>query len=286
MRLSYDHYIFAAHMRQWATDNQVTVLRRRDLQPKRLEIGIAIAAEQGLNAPPIETAYGKIEDAFIRALPRLLNPSSSPTDRDWQSVREYAVLLHDRYPALRGSAADEYGLPGGNVVMAANPANWGDLIGLADRLTQPATTMSRERLKAARLELLPIVARSLPRVTQIFHVGPMLLGDAGIHAITLRPNDELARTFVAMPLSPGAIVVFGNELVEDEEALDLSRLLNLKIAMESTVVIDTPGAPLIKSYVADMWASQLGPSGDGFPRSIRVWSSINDIPDRRRASPR
>src|SRR5690606_9131870 len=141
-----------AHMRRWATDNRVTVLRRGDLKPKKLEIGIAVAAEQGLNTPPIETAYGKIEDAFIRALPRLLNPSSSPTDRDWQSVREYAVLLHDRYPALRGSAADEHALPGGNAVMAANPANWGNVTGLTDRLAQSATTMSREQLKAARLQ--------------------------------------------------------------------------------------------------------------------------------------
>jgi len=286
MRLSWDHYICAAHMRRWATDNRVTVLRRGEPRPKALDIGSLVAAEQGLNAPPNEAAYGKVEDAFSRALPRLLDSLSTPTDRDWRAVREYAVLMHDRYPALRGSAADQHGLPGGNVMMVPNPANWGGTSGLSDPLAHSATTMSREQLKAARLELLPVFARSLPRITQVFHVGPMLLGDAGIHAITLHPDDKTARTFVAMPLSPGAMVVFGNELVEDQEALDLARFLTMKVAMESTVVVDTLQAPVIKGrHVAGMWNHQLDPSGAGLPKAVRVWSRIEDIPDLRSNGP-
>ena len=285
MRTSWDHYICAAHMRRWATRNRVTVLRRGEPRPKALDVGRLVAAEQGLNAPPNEAAYGKLEDAFSRALPRILDSLTRPTDRDWRAVREYAVLMHDRYPALRGLAADEHGLPGGNSMMAPNPANWGRESGWSYPLAHSATTMSREQLKAARLELLPVFARSLPRITQVFHVGPMLLGDAGVHAITLQPDDEAVRSFVAMPLSPGAIVVFGNELVKDDEALDLARLLTQKVAMESTVVVDTLQAPIIKGYVAEMWSGQFEPSGAGLPNALRVWSQIEDVPDPRSNGP-
>jgi hypothetical protein len=57
MRQSYDHYISRVHMREWATKNRVTVLRRGATKPKPLDVGKAIAAEQGLNSPSIETAY-------------------------------------------------------------------------------------------------------------------------------------------------------------------------------------------------------------------------------------
>jgi hypothetical protein len=279
MRQSHDHYICRAHMRRWATDNRVTALRRGEPGPEVLDIGIRVAAEQGLNDPSVEAAYGKVEDAFSRALPRLLDPLSRPTDRDWRAVREYAVLMHDRYPALRGSAADEHGLPGGNAVMVTNPANWGRPSGLPDSLVRFATTMSREQLKAARSQLLPLNARSLPPINQVFHIGPMLLGDAGVHAIALQPDDKTAHTFVAMPLSPGAMIVFGNELVEDAEVLELASVLTTKVAMESTVVVDTLQAPVIEGYVAEMWGHQLEPSGAGLPKAVRVWSRIEDIPD-------
>lgn len=59
----------------------------------------------------------KVEDAFSRAMPRLIDPSSKPTDPDWVAVREYAVLMHDRYPALSGLAADAQELSGGNAMM-------------------------------------------------------------------------------------------------------------------------------------------------------------------------
>lgn len=279
MRPSYDHYIYAAHMRQWATDNRVTVLHRGEETPKALEVGRRVAAERGLNDSLIEAAYGKVEDAFNRALPRLLDSLSTPTGREWQAVREYAVLMHDRYPGLRGSAGDEHGLPGGNAMMVPNPANWGGTSGVSDSRAHLATTMGREQLKGARLQLLPLNARLLPRMTQVLHVGPMLLGDAGVHAITLHPDSETYRTFVAMPLSPGAMVVFGNQLVGDEEALDLARLLNMKVAMESTIVVDALEAPFVKRFVAEMWSHQLKPSGTGLPKAVDVWSRIEDIPN-------
>jgi Protein of unknown function (DUF4238) len=117
----YDHFISRAHMRQWATNNRVTVLRRGRNNPKPLDIGKAVAAEQGLNNPSIEVAYGKIESAFSKALSRLLDSLSTPTVGDWQALRNYAVLMFDRYPALRGSAADEHVLPGGNAMMVNRP---------------------------------------------------------------------------------------------------------------------------------------------------------------------
>lgn len=80
---SYDHYIYAAHMRRWATENRVTVLRRGEEAAKTLDVGRHLAAERGLNDPLIEAAYGKVEDAFNRALPRLLDSLNTPTDRDW-----------------------------------------------------------------------------------------------------------------------------------------------------------------------------------------------------------
>ncbi|MEB0288498.1 DUF4238 domain-containing protein [Cryobacterium sp. 10S3] len=281
MGQSYDHYVSRAHMRQWATDNRVTVLRRDAENPKPLDIGKAIAAEQGLNSPSIEAAYGRIENAFARALPRLLDSFSTPTNLDWQAVRKYAVLVHDRYPALRGSAVDENGLPGGNAMMVPNPAHWGGLSGVSDHLAHLATTMDREQLKAARLQLLPVFAQSLPPMAQVFHVGPMLLGDAGIHAITLHPDDKTNRSCIAMPLSSNALVVFGNQSFENEDAREIEHVLRMKVAMESTVVVDTPDAPVIRGLVMQMWRYQPRPSGMGAPKAIHVWSRPEDIPDSR-----
>jgi hypothetical protein len=130
-----------------------------------------------------------------------------------------------------------------------------------------------------RQQLLRTSARGLPRTSQVFHVGPMLLGDAGVHAITLQPDDKTARTYVATMLSPGAMVVFGNNRVENEEALDPARFLTTKVATESTVVVDTLQAPIINGYVADLWSHQREPSGAGRPNAVRVWSRIGDIPD-------
>lgn len=278
---NYDHYIYRAHMRRWATDNRVAVLRRGEVAARTLEVGKHVAAERGLNDPLIEAAYGKVEDAFNRAMRRLLDSLKPLTDRNRQAIREYSVLMHDRYPGLRGSAVDEHGLPGGNAMMVPNPAHWGAMSGVSDSLGHLATTMPREQLKAARLQLLPLNARLLPRITQVTPVGPMLLGDAGVHAITLHPDDKTARSYVAMPLSPVAMVVFGDQLVGDEEVLDLARLLNTKIAMESTVVVDTPEASIIKGFVEEMWSHQLEPSGTGLPKAVHVWSRIEDIPDSR-----
>jgi hypothetical protein len=277
MGQSFDHYIYAAHIRQWATKNRVTVLVRGDSTPKPLDVGRAVAAEQGLNSPTIEAAYGKVENAFIRALPRLISPSSASTDRDWNAVREYAVLMHDRYPSLRGSATNEYGLPGGNTMMVPNPAHWGTGSDELDPLAQLATTMDREELKAMRMRFLPHSARMLPPVTQVLHVGPMLLGDAGVHAITLHPDGKTQQPYVAMPLSPGAAVVFGKQVVGDADALELVRILNMSIAVRSSVVVDTLAAPVI-GIVAQMWANQPEPSGSGHPRAIHVWNQLEDIP--------
>lgn len=278
MTLSHDHYIYAAHMRRWATDNRVTVLRRGEPKPKPFDIGIRVAAEQGLNDPSIEAAYGRIEDAFNRALVRLLEKSSTPTDRDWNALRAYAVLVHDRYPRLRGSATSEGGLPGGNMMMAPNPALWGNRNLGHDNLSQLATVMRREQLKAVRLQLLPVFAQWLPPVMQVFYVGPMLLGDAGIHAITLHPDGTTARSYVAMPLSPDAMIVFGRERIDDAEVSELARLLTMKIAMESTIVVDTLEGPIIKGYVGEMWSHQSQPSGEGIPAAVHVYSRISDIP--------
>jgi hypothetical protein len=282
MGQSYDHYISRVHMRQWATNNRVTVMRRGDGEPKPLDIGKKIAAEQGLNSPPLEAEYGRIESALARALPRLLDPSSTPTDLDWQAVRNYAVLIHDRYPALRGLAADENGLPGGNAMMVPNPAHWGAMCGATDHLAHLATTMDREQLKAARLQLLPMFAQLLPPITQVFHVGPMLLGDAGIHAIIVRPDAKTSQSCIAMPLSSNALVIFGNQLLEAQEAREIEQFLRIKVAVESTVVIDTPEAPVINGLVREMWRYQPQPSGMGAPKAIRVWSQPEDILESRR----
>jgi len=281
-RPSYDHYISAAHIRKWATNNQVMVQSRGQAAKKR-DVGKLVAAEQGLNIPSIEAAYGRVESAFARALPRLISFASRPSNCDWLAVRAYAVLLHDRYPGLRGSAASRYGLPGGNAMMVPNPAHWGTTTGAYDPLAQLATKMDREQLKEMRLQLLQLNAQTLPRINQVFHVGPMLLGDASIHSITFHPNATTARTYVAMPLTPGTIIVFGNQLVEEEEVPALARSLNMKIAAESTLVIDTPQAPIIKGLVAEMWSHQLKPSGTGLPKAVHLWSRVEDIPKPRPA---
>lgn len=69
MGLPFDHYISRAHMRQWATNNRVTMLRRDGISSKEIDIGRAVAAERGLNDPALEAAYGKLESAFSQALP-------------------------------------------------------------------------------------------------------------------------------------------------------------------------------------------------------------------------
>ncbi|WP_100809980.1 MULTISPECIES: DUF4238 domain-containing protein [unclassified Microbacterium] len=274
--MPFDHYISRAHMRQWATNHRVSMLQR-GRKPKVIEVGKKVAAEQGLNDPALEAAYGKVEDAFSRALRRLLDFSSAPTDDEWRAVREYTVLMHDRYPALRGSAVDEHGVYGGNAIMAPNPANWGNADGATAPLAQLATLMDREQLKDARRQLLSVNAQLLPRITQVFRVGPMLLGDAGVHALTLRPDADTERTYVAMPLSPDAMVVFGNQNADDDEVRDIGRLLTTKVAMESTVVIDTPEAPVITSFVTEMWSHQPEPTGAGLPKTVRVFNRIDDI---------
>lgn len=285
MDQSRDHYISQFHMRHWATsDNRVTVLTRHWTEPKQFEIGKKVAAELGLNAPLTEAAYGKVETAMSRTLRRLTDRSATPTDRDWNAVREYAVLMHDRYPALRGSASDEKGLLGGNAMMVPNPEHWGRADDTPSPLGQLATVMDREALKAARLQFLSLSARLLPPMMQILHGSPMLLGDAGIHAISLNPDKNRQRTFVTMPLSPDHMIVFGKQLPEDEELSVLRHMLNMKIAMESTVVIDTPEAPVINGLVAEMWKHQPKPSGSGAPRAIRVFSNFEDIPARDGAS--
>jgi hypothetical protein len=281
MGLPFDHYISRAHMRQWAINNRVAVLRRGRTQSKVIEVGKAVAAEQGLNDPTLESAYGKVERAFRRSLPWLLDFSNAPTDRDLRAVREYAVLMHDRYPALRGSAADERGVRGGNGMMVPNPANWGRVHEASDPLAPIATVMDRERLKEARWQLLPVFAQLLPPVTQVFRAGPMLLGDAGIHAIALHPDEKKERAQVAMPLSSDAFIVFGNQPVEDDEARRIRDFLVMKVAMDSTVVIDTPEAPMIDGFVKAMWRHQAEASGAGLPKAIRVFDRIENIPGGR-----
>ncbi|WP_432733115.1 DUF4238 domain-containing protein [Microbacterium sp. MM2322] len=280
MAQSRDHYISRFHMRRWATDNQVTVLARAWTASKRTEIGKSVAAELGLNDSAIEAEYGKVETAASRALKHLLDRSATPTNRDWNAVREYAVLVHDRFPAFRGSASNEKGLPGGNAMMVPNPAHWGRSDDTPNPLDRLATVMDREALKAFRLQLLPLAARQLPPKMQILPTGPMLLGDAGIHAISLIPEKIHERTFVAMPLSSDAMIVFGHQLPEDDEASALHRMLNMKIAMESTVVIDTLEAPVINGLVAEMWKYQAKPIGAGVPQATRVLGNIEDIPVR------
>ncbi|MFS0865984.1 DUF4238 domain-containing protein [Microbacterium sp. 179-B 1A2 NHS] len=281
MAIPHDHYISRVHMRQWAIDNRVTVLRRGGSKPKVLDVGKAIAAEQGLNNPLLEAAYGKVENSFARALPQLIGAAGPPTDDDWRAVREYAVLMHDRYPALRGSAMAKNGLPGGNAMMVPNPAHWGDSDGALDALSNLATVMDREQLKEARLQFLPISARLLPPQMQVLHVGPLLLGDAGVHAISLHPDAETLRSYVAMPVSCDALIVFGRQLPDDEEAIQIGQILRMKVAMESTVVVDTPEAPIIEGFVAEMWSGQPAPSGTGLPSSIDVWTRFEHIPDSR-----
>lgn len=174
-------------MRQWATANRVTVLRRGRRKPKLTDVGNAVAAECGLNDPVTEAAYGRIEGAFSKALKRLFDRTATPTDRDWTAVREYATLVHDRYPALRGSAAEENGLPGANTMMVPNPAHWGSNPA-TNSWGQLATVMDRESLKAFRLQILAVAARLLPQSHQIFHTKPMLLGDAGSTRLPCTPT--------------------------------------------------------------------------------------------------
>ncbi|MFF7291125.1 DUF4238 domain-containing protein [Microbacterium sp. NPDC008134] len=272
-----DHYIARTHMRRWATNNRVSVLQRGKNEPQLLDVGRAVAAERGLNDPSIEAAYGRIENRFSKTLERLLDRSSSPTDRDWNAVREYATLVHDRYPALRGSAVEQNALPGGNIMMVPDPANWGGSAA-SDSLDQLATSMDRESLKALRLQMLGIAAQLLPRFQQVFYVGPMLLGDAGIHAITLHPEGTLARTYVAMPLASDAMIVFGHQLPEDSEVSQIAQTLIMKTALHSTVVIDTIEAPLLNTLVTDMWKHQPEPVGTGAPKAIHLYDSLTDIP--------
>jgi len=273
-----DHFISRVHIRQWATQNQVTMLRRGGGEAQALDVGKAIAAESGLNDPVIEAAYGKIESAFSRALQRVMNRTGDLTVRNEQAIREYCVLMHDRYPALRGSATDERALPGGAAMMVPNPANWGasnDAGSVLDRLTRD---LGREEVKMSRLRMLPTFARLLPAKMWIIRGGPTLLGDAGVHSITLHPEIDNGQTYVAMPLAPDATVIFGSVRPGDEDVDTIVRLTMMKVAMSSTVVIDSVSAPLISAFVQDMWLRQGEPAGKGVPFSTRVWGRPQDIP--------
>jgi hypothetical protein len=55
----------------------------------------------------------------------------------------------------------------------------------------------------------------------------------------------------------------------------------MKVAMDSTVVIDTPQAPMINGFVKAMWMHQAEASGGGFHKAIRVFDRIEDIPGGR-----
>ena len=62
---------------------------------------------------------------------------------------------------------------------------------------------------------------------------------------------------------------------------EIEYLLRMKVAMESTIVVDTPEAPVINGFVMEMWSHQPEPSGAGLPNAVGVWSRIEDIPDSR-----
>lgn len=279
MGLPFDHYIARAHLRQWATNNRVTVLRRGMQAPKALDVGKAIAAVQGLNAPEIEAAYGRVEDAFSRALPRLLDLKRVPSSVDLTAVREYAVLVHDRYPALRGSENQKHGTYGGNIMMVPNPANWGSRDQASSALAHLATMTDREQLKGLRLQVLPVLAHLLPPVALVARIGPLLLGDASIHAITLHQEGKPQRSYIVMPLSSNAMIMFGHQAPSNEEVRELASILTMKIAMESTIVIDTKAAPVINRFVRQMWEYQLQPAGEGVPQSVDVYDRLEDIPN-------
>nr|WP_307381640.1 hypothetical protein [Microbacterium sp. W4I20] len=247
--------------------------------PKALDIGKAVAADRGLNAPAIEAAYGRVEDAFSRALPRLLDFTRVPTSVDLSAVREYAVLLHDRYPALRGSPTQKYGTHGGNVMMVPSPANWGRTDKASRELAHLATITDREQLKGIRLQALPALAQLLPPVTLVARIGPLLLGDTSIHAITLHRTGKPKRSYTVMPLSSNALIVFGDQAPSNEEVHQLARVVTMKIATESTIVIDTEEAPVVNSFVRQMWEHQLQPAGEGVPQSVDVYDRLQDIPD-------
>jgi len=275
----HDHFISRAHIRQWATDNRVTVLRRGQREPKLLDVGKAVAAEQGLNDPVIEAAYGRVESAFSRALSRSIRSPGQLTGHDRKAFREYCVLMHDRYPALRGSSIDHRALPGGGTMMVPDPANWGVGGDLAHSLAQLAPAMPREEPKLARLQLLPTFAHFLPDGMWIFRGGPMLLGDAGLHSMTLHPQTRGGQTYVAMPLAPDAMLVLGKRLPPVEDVETIGRTLTMRVAMSSTVVVDTPAAPVITAFVQEMWGAQLGPAGTGTPAAMRIWDQPEDIPN-------
>ncbi|KEP72862.1 hypothetical protein HR12_39570 [Microbacterium sp. SUBG005] len=76
------------------------------------------------------------------------------------------------------------------------------------------------------------------------------------------------------------MIVFGHQLPEGDEASELHRVLNMKIAMESTLVIDTVEAPVINGFVADMWKYQVKPIGAGVPQVVRVFDNLEVIPAR------
>lgn len=278
MGMSADHYVYAAHMKQWATGNKVTVIRRDGWGPRVTDIGKKVAAQVGLNDSEIEAAYGKVEDAFLRALRVLQSPTATPANSDWEALRAYAVLMHDRYPALRGSAETRSGLPGGNIMMPPNPEHWGSHNRQQARLGQLATSMDRELLKTFRLTMLPTSAKLLPPVTEIHHATPLIIGDAGIHSISLHGAGGSGRSFLAMPLTPNSFATFSSAPAAGGDSGEIARILNWKIAAESTVVIDTLEAPLIKGFVAPMWSHAPGPVGFGQPQAVHVYDRVEDIP--------
>lgn len=274
----YDHFISRVHIRQWATDNRVTLLQRGQADPKVVDVGKLTAAERGLNDPLVEAGYGRIESAFSRALFRSTTSPRSLTAVDRRAFREYCVLVHDRYPALRGSSTDNRALPGGNAMMVPHPANWGAGSDWSQGLADSARAMPREEPKLARLRLLPMFADLLPEGMWIFYGGPMLLGDAGVHAITLHPETRGGQTYVAMPLTPGSMLIFGEQVPSSTDAETIGHALTMKVAMFSTVVADTLEAPIVSAFVRDMWDAQPGPAGAGVPVAVRIWDRPEDIP--------
>ncbi|GMM96532.1 hypothetical protein [Microbacterium sp. MTN4-26] len=145
--------------------------------------------------------------------------------------------------------------------------------------------MDREELKKARLQLLPILARTLPRVMQFFKVGPLLLGDAAIQAFTLGAGKLSAKSFLALPLSPDQLVAFSDREISSEYATQIARSLVIEVATESTVVIDGPDAPVINGQVLEMWHSQPQRSGEGLPHVVRIFDSPKDMPEYQQVDP-
>lgn len=51
----------------------------------------------------------------------------------------------------------------------------------------------------------------------------------------------------------------------------------MKVVLESTVLVDTVSAPVINSFVADIWKNEIEPAGTGRARAIHVSDRFEDI---------